>query len=113
MDLNKLKEEQRKYKKSLKTFIILEVISYVLFITTIVLYCIGLVGASLLFTDATISEDKIAVIMIVFMLYSVYGMMIFGMATEAFIPFIIVNAIKLGKRNKLIEKLESEGVING
>ena len=34
MDLNTLKEEHKKYKKALKTFIILEIISYVIFIVS-------------------------------------------------------------------------------
>ena len=54
------------------------------------------------------SEDQIAIMAIILALGGSFLMMISAMATEAFIPFIIVNAIKLGKRNKLIEKLERE-----
>ncbi len=111
MDLNTLKEEHKKYKKALKTFIILEIVSYLLlFFTTI-----GLFGGIIYLGLSTelghmqqFSEEQIAIMAIILSLGGSFLMMISAMATEAFIPFIIVSAIKLGKRNIKIKELERE-----
>ena len=108
MDLNTLKQERDHYKKSLKTFIILEIVSYVVFIVSFIGLFVGLIFLSQFSMEGSsqISEDKIGALALVFTLGSTFIMMISAMGTEAFIPFIIVSAIKLGKRNNKIKELE-------
>ena len=111
MDLNVLKEEHKKYKKALKTFIILEVVSLLLlFFTTIGLYggVIYLGVSTELGHMQQFSEEQIGIMAIILSLGGTFLMMISAMASEAFIPFIIVNAIKLGEINNKIKKLERE-----
>ena len=110
MDLNTLKEEHKKYKKALKTFIILEIVSYVIFIISFIGLYIGIIFLAYFSMEGNsqITEDQLGVIAVVFTLGSTFILMISAMATEAFIPFIIVSAIKLGKRNNKIKELERE-----
>lgn len=114
MNLEALKKERDSHKKNLKTFIILEALSVGLLLLLTTIFIVLLVVLILTMENAEqalpLTEGQFAGLFIFLYFSYMYAIVILASASEVFIPFIIINAVKLANKNSLIKKIESEPV---
>lgn len=109
-NIEELKQEKESCRKKIITFSILTGVAVFLIILAILAYVLGLV----FILDSNMSDEQIAKSTILVIVLFVVAVVILCLAICAFVPFIVINGIKLGKRRRLLNQIENDnGVING
>ena len=111
-NIEELKVEKEKCRKKIVTFSVLTGTSILLLIIGIIAY--GLILAAIL-SNPNASNEVIANRSILASVLYVLYVVILVIATLVFIPFIVINSVKHGKRRRLLNKIEKEetGILNG
>lgn len=103
-----LLKEHDKFKRNVITFSILEGVCLVLLIFFTLIFSFSFAGYLFFYLenglDMVISNDYFAVI---FLLVFVFIVPI-AIASDIFVPFIIINAVKLGNRNKALKRINEK-----
>lgn len=108
-NIEQLKLEKEQCRKRIITLSVLTGVAVFLIIVAIVAYILGLIAV----LDSSMSDEEIAKATIGVVAIFVVVVVTLCLAICAFVPFIVINSIKLGKRRRLIEKIENDnGVIN-
>lgn len=110
-NIEELRNEKESCRKKIITFSILTGVAALLIVLSCIIYGVSL--ASILSNDA-LSSSQIATKTIIAVVLFVVFLCIFVIAALIFIPFIVINGIKHGKRRRLLNKIDNDnGVING
>lgn len=110
MNINKIILERNECKQNVKKFATLSGIFLILSIVSIFLLFFGSLFLALLseFTYDYDTSELLAFFGVMNMLFNFFNIILFAIGSEVFIPFIIINGIKLGIRNKKIDDYNLE-----
>ena len=106
-NIEELRKEKESCRKKIITFSILTAVAAFLIILTFIVYVVSLVAII-----ENSSDVEAMTLLAVVLFVVVETMLTFAMC--AFVPFIVINGIKHGKRRRLLNKIDNdEVVING
>ena len=108
MDRETLLKEHAQCKKRLTTFAILEGVCIGIITLLSLIYVIVVAALAISFEDMTMIEQEFGIGMIVATYIYIILLVNVAIAADVFVPFIIINAIKMGKRNKLLRELDKQ-----
>lgn len=108
-NIEQLKQEKNSCKRKIITFSVLTGVALFLIIVASIIYVFGLISV----LESSMSEELIAKETLKVVAIFVVEVVTLCLAICAFVPFIVINGIKFGKRRRLIEQIENDnGVIN-
>lgn len=113
MNKETLLQEHASFKKKLITFSILEGVSIAIILFISILYTILVASLSISFDELLVNETEFGFAIMGFTIFYCIVLINAAIASEVFVPFIVINAIKMGNRNKALRKLERENTNHG
>lgn len=105
-NIEELRTEKEKCKKKIITFSILTAVAVLLIILSTIAYVISLVVVIERSNNVELMSALVVIMYIVIVI-------LLTLAMCAFIPFIVINGVKHGKRRRLLNKIDEGGVIDG
>lgn len=110
-NIEELKREKASCRRKIVTFSVLTGVAAVLIILSCIIYGVVL---ALVLSDPNLDESMFANVSLGATFALIFVVVTLAIAMCAFIPFIVINGIKHGKRRRLLNKIENDnGVING
>lgn len=103
MNKETLINERNSCKRKVVTFSVLTGVSLLFMIITVVVFLLVSVYLGINSETQQIFTER----MLVAMAGYIFFMITFALAASAFTPFLIINAVKLGKRNRLLKKMDN------
>lgn len=109
-NIEQLKLEKDSCRRKVITLSILTGVAMFLILLAVLIYIFGLVAI----LESSMGDEEIAAATLGAVVIFVIVVVHLCLAICVFVPFIVINGIKLGKRRRLLNKIENDnGVING
>ncbi len=104
MNRELIQKEYLSCKRNVVTFSILLGVSVFVMFLSIIIFAIVSVNLATSFEAGILTEDMLAAKMATNLLVFIFFVVISSLAATAFTPFLIINAVKQGKRRRLLNQ---------